>query len=585
MGVGQGAVEGLVSLRDRPVLVTGHTGFKGGWLSLWLATLGARVHGYALAPPTHPNLFDVAGVARVLASDTRADLADLAALTATFERFRPEIVFHLAAQPLVREGYRDPLGTLATNVTGTAHVLEATRAVDSVRAVVVVATYKVYQNVETGHAFSEVDPLGGHDPYSGSKAAAEIAVASYRSSFFGPGRHPARIATARAGNVIGGGDWAADRLVPDCLRAFATGEPVRLRHPEAVRPWQHVLGPLSGYLGLAARLLDEDGEPLARAWNFGPDADDDATVGDVTDGRVVAGGRTEVPGPCQPLAVLVKQSPRELQVPRQRSEHVLPGPDGLRMAQADRLPGRERAEAIGHEAVRGPIAAADDVAGPGGRDPGGMASVPEEARAVAGDGDLGGRLAPAVRIVAAERVGLAEGVARLHVPVDLVGRDDDHGPHGVHRTGRLEEVGRAHDVRRERAERILVALPHEGLGGEVEDDLGPESLERGGHCGEVGEVRPGVGCQYPVDPGDIEEIRLRGRRQGVSVHARPDPNVLEELETVIRRAGLDIVSTQHRREDPDLVVDFELRGPRRLHDVAMLALLRQPGVRTVSSGE
>jgi CDP-glucose 4,6-dehydratase len=276
-------VEGLVSLRDRPVLVTGHTGFKGGWLALWLATLGARVHGYALAPPTHPNLFDVAGVARVLASDTRADLADLAALTATFERFRPEIVFHLAAQPLVREGYRDPLGTLATNVLGTAHVLEATRAVDSVRAVVVVATDKVYQNVETGHAFSEVDPLGGHDPYSGSKAAAEIAVASYRSSFFGPGRHPARIATARAGNVIGGGDWAADRLVPDCLRAFATGEPVRLRHPEAVRPWQHVLGPLSGYLGLAARLLDEDGEPLARAWNFGPDADDDATVGDVAE--------------------------------------------------------------------------------------------------------------------------------------------------------------------------------------------------------------------------------------------------------------------------------------------------------------
>jgi len=177
VGVGQGAVEGLVSLRDRPVLVTGHTGFKGGWLALWLATLGARVHGYALAPPTQPNLFDVAGVDRVLASDTRADLADLATMTATLERFRPEIVFHLAAQPLVREGYRDPLGTLATNVLGTAHVLEATRAVDSVRAVVVVATDKVYQNVETGHAFSEVDPLGGHDPYSGSKAAAEIAEA------------------------------------------------------------------------------------------------------------------------------------------------------------------------------------------------------------------------------------------------------------------------------------------------------------------------------------------------------------------------------------------------------------------------
>ena len=310
MGVGQGAVEGLVSLRDRPVLVTGHTGFKGGWLSLWLATLGARVHGYALAPPTQPNLFDVAGVDRVLASDTRADLADLAALTATFERFRPEIVFHLAAQPLVREGYRDPLGTLATNVMGTAHLLEASRAVDSVRAVVVVATDKVYQNMETGHAFGEVDPLGGHDPYSGSKAAAEIAVASYRSSFFGHGRHPARIATARAGNVIGGGDWAADRLVPDCLRAFAAGEPVRLRHPEAVRPWQHVLGPLSGYLELAGRLLDEDGEGLARAWNFGPSAGDDATVGDVAE-RLAAlwGGQARVardPDPGWPEAGLLR---------------------------------------------------------------------------------------------------------------------------------------------------------------------------------------------------------------------------------------------------------------------------------------
>lgn len=274
-------MEGLVALRDRTVLLTGHTGFKGGWLALWLADLGARVHGYALAPPTDPNVFEVARVAQVLASDTRADLADLAALTATADRVRPEVVFHLAAQPLVSEGYRDPLGTMASNVIGTANLLEAIRAVDSVRAVVVVATDKVYENPETGLAFIERDPLGGHDPYSASKAAAEIVVASYRASFFGGRRHPARIASARAGNVIGGGDWAADRLVPDCMRAFAAGEPVRLRSPDAVRPWQHVLGPLSGYLALAVRLLGDGGEQFAQAWNFGPDAGDDASVSDV----------------------------------------------------------------------------------------------------------------------------------------------------------------------------------------------------------------------------------------------------------------------------------------------------------------
>lgn len=274
-------MEGLVALRDRAVLVTGHTGFKGGWLTLWLADLGAQVHGYALAPPTEPSLFDVATVARALVSDTRADLADLAALTATLEQVRPEVVFHLAAQPLVSEGYRDPLGTIATNVTGTANLLQAIRAVDSVRAVVVVASDKVYENLETGHPFSERDPLGGHDPYSASKAAAEIVVASYRSSFFGDGGHPARIATARAGNVIGGGDWAGDRLVPDCIRAFVAGEPAQLRHPAAVRPWQHVLEPLSGYLALASRLLGDGGEHYARAWNFGPDPADDASVSDV----------------------------------------------------------------------------------------------------------------------------------------------------------------------------------------------------------------------------------------------------------------------------------------------------------------
>ena len=274
-------MEGLVEIRDRSVLVTGHTGFKGGWLTLWLASLGARVHGYALAPPTEPNLFEVARVAEVLASDTRGDVADLRVLQTIIERARPEVVFHLAAQPLVGAGYRDPLGTFTTNVLGTANLLEAVRGVDSVRAVVVVATDKVYANKETGQAFREEDPLGGGDPYSGSKAAAEVMLASYRTSFFADGGHPARIATARAGNVIGGGDWSADRLVPDCLRAFASHKPVRLRHPQAVRPWQHVLDPLSGYLALATRLLGSRGEAFARAWNFGPDAGDDATAGDV----------------------------------------------------------------------------------------------------------------------------------------------------------------------------------------------------------------------------------------------------------------------------------------------------------------
>jgi CDP-glucose 4,6-dehydratase len=280
-------VEGVVGLRDRSVLVTGHTGFKGGWLAIWLADLGARVHGYALAPPTDPSLFEVARVAEVLASDTRADLADLDALTACVAATRPEVVFHLAAQPLVRDGYRDPTGTIRTNVLGTTHLLEAVRRASSVRAVVVVATDKVYENPELGHPFRETEPLGGHDPYSASKAAAELVVAAYRSSFFGPDGHPARVASARAGNVLGGGDWAVDRLVPDCLRAFPTGQPVQLRHPDAVRPWQHVLDPLAGYVALAERLLGDDGDRFARAWNFGPDPADDATVGEVVE-RVAA---------------------------------------------------------------------------------------------------------------------------------------------------------------------------------------------------------------------------------------------------------------------------------------------------------
>ena len=265
----------------RSVLVTGHTGFKGGWLALWLNQLGARVHGFSLEPPTQPNLFEVARIGSLLASDVRADLADLSALKSAFASARPEIVFHLAAQPLVRDSYRDPRGTFATNVMGMAHVLEAARESEAVRALVLITTDKVYENREdSAHAYRETDRLGGHDPYSASKAAAEIVAASYRSSFFSEhGKGKALVATARAGNVIGGADWAAERLIPDCLRAFERGEPVVLRYPNALRPWQHVLEPLSGYLRLAERLVAKDGRRFATAWNFGPETAEDAPVG------------------------------------------------------------------------------------------------------------------------------------------------------------------------------------------------------------------------------------------------------------------------------------------------------------------
>jgi CDP-glucose 4,6-dehydratase len=265
--------------RDQSVLLTGHTGFKGGWLALWLAGMGARVHGYALDPQPGPNLFEVAGVADRLAADTRADLADLARLRQALQAAQPRVVFHLAAQALVRPSYADPLATWATNVMGTAHLLEAVRGVPSVQAVVVVTTDKVYDNREWVYPYREGDALGGHDPYSASKGATEILTASWRASFFGtPQGHAARLVTARAGNVIGGGDWAPERLVPDCLQAFAAGRPVSLRYPGAVRPWQHVLEPLSGYLRLAERLLQAADDGLPTAWNFGPEAGGDATV-------------------------------------------------------------------------------------------------------------------------------------------------------------------------------------------------------------------------------------------------------------------------------------------------------------------
>lgn len=273
----------LEQWKNRSIFVTGHTGFKGSWLALWLAGMGARVYGYALDPSTTPSLFTEAGVGRQLAGDTRADIADRAALLDALQAAQPSVVFHLAAQALVRPGYADPVNTFATNIMGTVHLLEAVRAVKSVQAAVIVTTDKVYDNREWLYPYREGDALGGHDPYSASKSAAEIVVASYRASFFSAAGHAARLATARAGNVIGGGDWSPERLVPDCLQAFVAGNPVNLRYPQAVRPWQHVLEPLGGYLTLAERLLSVEGVRAAKAWNFGPEVGGDATVGSVAE--------------------------------------------------------------------------------------------------------------------------------------------------------------------------------------------------------------------------------------------------------------------------------------------------------------
>jgi CDP-glucose 4,6-dehydratase len=253
------------SYRGRQVFVTGHTGFKGAWLTEWLTTLGAEVAGYALDPPTQPNLFDALDLGSRL-KHTVADIRDRDRVVAEVQVAQPSAIFHLAAQALVRRAYAEPHETFETNVMGTVNVLEAARACPSVRAVVVVTSDKCYQNLETGRPFRETDAMGGRDPYSASKGCAELVTAAYRESYFADG---AAVASARAGNVIGGGDWAADRLVPDCVRALAAGEPIVVRNPEAVRPWQHVLEPLSGYLLLAALML-RDGHRFEGSWNFGP---------------------------------------------------------------------------------------------------------------------------------------------------------------------------------------------------------------------------------------------------------------------------------------------------------------------------
>lgn len=263
--------------RGRRVLVTGHTGFKGGWLALWLTTLGAEVTGLALDPEPGPSFFACARVGEAVDS-VIADIRDLAPVSAVVARTQPEIVFHLAAQALVRESYASPVATFATNVMGTAHVLEAVRTTPGVRAVVIVTSDKCYENREWPWAYREADALGGHDPYSSSKSAAEIVAAAYRRSFFQSTDAPVPIATARAGNVIGGGDFAKDRLIPDLVRAALQGTTVPLRNPAAVRPWQFVLDPLAGYLRLAEALAAQ-GQAVAEAWNFGPSDSGSHTVG------------------------------------------------------------------------------------------------------------------------------------------------------------------------------------------------------------------------------------------------------------------------------------------------------------------
>ncbi len=266
------------SFAGRTVFVTGHTGFKGSWLSMWLSELGARVVGFSLDAPTNPNHFDLLDLG---IQSHIGDVRDLDLLTRIYEQTQPELIFHLAAQPLVRLSYEQPIETFTSNVTGTVNVLEAARRVDSVRAIVGVTSDKVYENIESELGYCESDRLGGADPYSCSKACAELIVNSYRSSFFPPDRfgagHRTLIATARAGNVFGGGDWASDRLIPDAVRAASAGKRLQVRHPQSVRPWQHVLEPITGYLLLAQQLLDGN-EAFGKSWNFGPNAQGNVSV-------------------------------------------------------------------------------------------------------------------------------------------------------------------------------------------------------------------------------------------------------------------------------------------------------------------
>lgn len=265
--------------KEKKVLITGHTGFKGSWLALLLDKLGADVYGYALDPPTNPSLFEEARIDEQMTSYI-GDIRDFDKLLNILQKVKPEVVIHMAAQPIVRESYKNPVGTYSTNVMGTVNLLEAVRYTQGIKAVVNVTTDKCYENRERHWGYRENEPLGGYDPYSNSKACSELVTSSFRNSFFNPKefkKHGVALASARAGNVIGGGDWAADRLIPDFIRAISSGEILLIRSPFAIRPWQHVLEPLTGYLKLAEKLLTE-GPKYSQAWNFGPDDIDAKTV-------------------------------------------------------------------------------------------------------------------------------------------------------------------------------------------------------------------------------------------------------------------------------------------------------------------
>lgn len=276
--------------RGRVVFVTGHTGFVGGWLCTWLSRMGAKVAGYALPPPTTPSFFERTGLASRLARHALGDVNDAPALAAAVRAVRPSVIFHLAAQPIVRDGFREPVATFATNTMGTVHLLEACRACESLERIVVYTTDKVYRNDQSGRPFTESDRLGGNEPYSASKAAAEWAVGAYWESYFRRATPRPALATVRAGNIVGGGDWARDRLLPDAVRAFSSGEPLSVRSPRATRPWQHVLDAVRGTLLLAERVQAGE-EPAERlAWNFGPDPGAVHSVAEVAESAARAWG-------------------------------------------------------------------------------------------------------------------------------------------------------------------------------------------------------------------------------------------------------------------------------------------------------
>ena len=282
--------------KSKKVLITGHTGFKGSWLSIWLNELGAKVIGVSLEPSTNRDNFILSNIGSKITADIRADIRDGEKMKEIFEEYQPEIVFHLAAQPLVRLSYEKPVETYFTNVIGTINILEAIRVTNSVKVGVMITTDKCYENKEQIWGYRENDPMGGYDPYSSSKGAAEIAIASWRRSFFNPeqyAKHGKSIASVRAGNVIGGGDWALDRIIPDCIKSLEINKPINIRNPKAVRPWQHVLEPLSGYMLLAQKMWEEPTQ-YCSGWNFGPKSESITTVWNVASKIIDTYGKGEL---------------------------------------------------------------------------------------------------------------------------------------------------------------------------------------------------------------------------------------------------------------------------------------------------